>query len=272
MNFTFNDEFSLSDYKMDVLEGYQRPLFASISNLTKTIPGRPGAWDFGIEIGPRVDTYPIVCLAKSHVERDYLINVFVGKLFDQFGQPRTFKVKTEFDPKLWIECRVSAQSTGKYYRGGVVVFDLQFTAFSDPFKRAEQTAFDPVTPIYYGEVAPGDYYKNPESFDWTYSRHYYGCYNYGALNTDIIFTITGGSATNPSITHLETGRELTLPSFTNKTVVVDTGRKIITVNGVEILSGSNMKFFSLVPGENGFLFQGEGVKGRVSSSWWHRFM
>lgn len=272
MEIIFNDEFKLSDFKMAVMSGFERTLFPPISNKTKTVPGRPGAWDFGVEIGPRIDTFPIICMASDPIEREQLIGEFVSKFFDQVGQPKILKIRTNYNPKVWIECRVSAQASGKFYRGGHADFDLQFTAFSDPFKRAEHTAFDPVTPIYYGEVAPGDYYKNPESFDWTYSRHYYGCYNYGALNTDIIFTITGGSATNPSITHLETGRELTLPSFTNKTVVVDTGRKIITINGEEILSGSNMKFFSLLPGTNGFLFQGETVKGRVSSQWLHRFM
>lgn len=272
MDIFFGDEFSLSDYKMRVRDGYQRPLFAPFSNKTKSVPGRPGAWDFGIDIEPRADSYPIVCLAKGNNERENLIREFTGRLFDQNAQPKKFKVRTSLDPELWIECRVSTQSTGTPYREGPVVFSLQLTAFDDPFKRATQTAFDPKEPVYYDQVVPGDFYRNPSSFDWIYSRHYYGCYNYGSLKTNIVFTITNGTAKNPSITHIESGRELTLPDFTNKTVVIDTGKKIITVNGVEILSGSNMKFFSLLPGANGFLFQGEGVKGKVASLWLHKFM
>lgn len=272
MEFKFDNEFSLSDYKMDVLSGYERPLFTSISNITKTVPGRPGAWDFGIEIGSRVETYPIICKAKGAVERDKLIREFVGKLFDQKAKPRTFKIRTSFDPQLWIECRVSANPTGKYYPGGHVVFDLQFTAFNDPFKRGEQTAFDPIEPVYYGEVQTGDYYKNPATFDWVYSPHYYGCYNYGSLETDIIFTLTNATATSPSILHLESGKELTLPNFSNALVVIDTKKKTVKINNQDIIQGSNMKFFSLYPGNNGFAFKGNGVRGKVTSEWLHKFM
>ncbi|MGM0124860.1 hypothetical protein IGI37_002254 [Enterococcus sp. AZ194] len=272
MDFIFNNEFQLSDYKMDVLKGYQRPIFAPFSNVTKTIPGRPGAWDFGIEIGPRVDTYPIVCLAKGADERDKLINGFVGRLFDQKGQPKTFKVQTSFDSKMWIECRVSAQSTGKYYPGGNVVFDLQFSAFNDPFKRATQTAFDPIDNVKYGDVEKGDYYKNTDSFQWLYSRHYFGCHNYSSLETDIKFVLTNASGNDVSIEHLESKRELTLPNFSNARVEIDTGNKTIKINGRNILQGSNMKFFSLFPGDNGFVFKGSGVKGLVKCSWIHKFM
>ena len=272
MEVIFNNEFKLSDYKMAVLKDYERPLFTSFSNKTKNVPGRPGAWDFGIDIGSRVDVYPIVCMATNHQERDRLIRTFVGKLFDQKAQSKVFKVSTSIDPEMWIECRVSAQSSGKYYRGGHVIFELQFTAFNDPFKRATQTAFDPTGTINYGEVIPGDYYKNPSSFDWLYSRHYYGCHNYGSLETDIIFTITNATGKNVSIEHQESGRELTLPDFTNATVEIDTGKKTVKINGQNIVSGSNMRFFKLYPGDNGFVFKGDIVKGKVNSKWLHRFM
>ena len=57
MEVIFNNEFTLSDYKMAVLKDYERPLFTSFSNKTKNVPGRPGAWDFGIDIGSRVEPY-----------------------------------------------------------------------------------------------------------------------------------------------------------------------------------------------------------------------
>ncbi len=272
MDITFNNEFSLSDYKMVVLNDYERPLFPTITNKTKDVPGRAGAWDFGIDIGTRTETYPIVCKATSGFERDKLIREFIGKLYDRKGQPKTYKIQTNFDPQLWIDCRVSAQATGKYYRGGHVVFELKFTSFDDPFKRGSQTAFDPTEPVYYGEVQTGDYYKNPETFNWMYSPHYFGCYNYGSLETDIIFTLTGASAKEASILHMESGRELTLPDFSNATVVIDTKKKIIKINGQSVVSGTNLKFFSLYPGSNGFAFKGNGVKGKVTSEWLHKFM
>jgi len=49
---------------------------------------------------------------------------FIGQLFDRQAKPKMFKVRTGFDPQLWVECRVSAQSVGKYYPGGQVVFEL----------------------------------------------------------------------------------------------------------------------------------------------------
>ncbi|MGX7195437.1 phage distal tail protein [Enterococcus olivae] len=272
MEVTFNDEFSLSDFKMAILKDYERPLFSSLSNKTKNVPGRPGAWDFGVDIGARTETFPIVCMAVNPYERELLVRDFVGRLFDRRAQPKTFQIRTNYDPELWVECRVSAQPNGKYYRGGHVDFELQFTAYNDPFKRATQTAFDPKEPVRYGEVTPGDYYTNPESFEWMYNIHYYGCHNYGSLETDIIFTIANGTAKNPRILHLESGRELTLPDFTSATVEIDTGKKTIKVNGQSVVSGSNMKFFSLYPGDNGFAFKGDTVKGKVSSRWLHKFM
>lgn len=272
MEVYFNDEFKLSDFKMMILKDYERPLFPSISNKTKNVPGRPGAWDFGIDVGSRVESFPVVCLAGAPLERELLMRDFVGRLFDRKGNPRTFKIRTSYDPDFWIECRVSANAKGKFSRGGHVDFELQFTAFNDPFKRATQTAFDPVEPVFYDQVVPGDFYKNPESFNWMYSRHYYGCYNYGSLETDIIFTITNASGKNVSIEHMESGKELTLPDFSNAKVEIDTGKKTIKVNGQNIVKGSNMKFFNLWPGQNGFVFKGEGVKGTINSKWLHKFM
>lgn len=54
------------------------------------------------------------------------------------------------------------------------------------------------------------------------SKHYYGCYNYGTLEMDIIFTITDASAKNPDIFNLESNKELTPPDFSNATVLIDT--------------------------------------------------
>lgn len=272
MELTFDNQFSLSDYKMAVMNGYDRPLFAPITNKTKNIPGRPGAWDFGVDVGSRVESFPIVCLAQDPFERERLITAFVGQLFDRTGKPKTFKIRTNYDPEKWIECRVSAQQSVKYYRGGQADFELQLTAYNDPFKRAHASAYDPKGIIKYGEVAAGDYYKNPDSFTWMYSPHYYGCYNHSSLETSVVFTITNGSAKDASIKHQQSGKTLTLPDFANKTVVIDTNNKTIKINGQSILSGSNMKFFMLYPGSNGFEFRGEGVKGKVTSKWYHKFM
>lgn len=272
MEIYFGDEFSLSDFKMAILKGYAGPLFPTISNKTKNIPGRPGAWDFGIDVGPRARSYPIVCLAQDSFERERLLRSFAGRLFDQKAGPKTFKIRTSYEPELWVECRVSATPSAKYYRGGHADFDLQLTAYNDPFKYGEQTAFDPKEPVHYGKVKPGDYYKNPVSFDWKYSPHYYGCFNYSSLETDVILTINNGSAKNASVTHLESRRTLTLPDFSNKKIVIDTFKKTIFINDQPIVSGSNLDFFSLHPGKNSFEFRGEGVRGKVTSMWYHKFM
>ncbi|WP_368250901.1 distal tail protein Dit, partial [Enterococcus sp. 2201sp1_2201st1_B8_2201SCRN_220225] len=58
---------------------------------------------------------------------------------------------------------------------------------SDPFKRAESTAYDPAKPLKYdvGNPYGSKSYPNTRSFKWIYSRHYSGLENYSSLNADI---------------------------------------------------------------------------------------
>jgi len=256
------DEFGLL-----FLKDHYHPATPEMRNRTMTIPGMPGEWDFGSEWGNRPFNLPFAIIEYDRYELQRKLRAFVAFLMDAYGKPREIRLTFDYEPDKYYSVKIAgkvdverAVHTGR--------FNLPLIAHK-PFAYAEMNAYDPMDEPVYGEASTEDYYANTSSFLWQYSNHYSGVHNYSSLITDFDVVIEG-TVLNPSITHLEANKKLLLPSLNNQKLELDSARFIMKVDGVSQLAGTD--FFSLLPGDNGFLFEGESPNATVTYKWKHKFI
>jgi putative phage tail component, N-terminal domain len=146
-----------------------------------------------------------------------------------------------------------------------------FTLFcAKPYKYGGADLYDPETPVNYGEVGDNDWYPNTTTMNWIYIRSYCGIYNYSHLPSPVSMTISG-KFTNGKITHMESGKVLTLPNLNSGTIIIDGVNAVISVNGSETF-GSNYNFFDFVSGKNSLLFEADNPSAVVTFDWLHRLL
>lgn len=262
------DDHDISEFGLQVLEGYEYPLLGAISAKRTNIPGLRGFWDFGDEIGEIEDTFPVTLIEVNPIERQKILREFMRLILDGEGKPKFVKVRNSYEPDKFSFCKVSLAPTPSYFNSGA---DFQLQLISpDGVRYATSSQYNPKVPLEYdkGHQYGIMGYPNTESFDWIYTRHYSGLQNYSSLNADIKITITG-TVKDGKVTHLETGQSMLLPDITNGTIVIDSNNYTLSVNGMDSIFDG--EFFNLVSGDNGFLFEAEEVSAKVKYEWYHRF-
>ena len=257
----------LSEFGLIPLQGHEHAMMPEIQRKTLNIPGRPGAWDFGVEIGERPFNIPIATIEHDRIKKQRKLTSFVAFLLDPYGQPREMKLVFDYEPDKHYMVKVS-QMINPNRLVHAADFILPLVA-NDPYKYASANEYDPKTDVMYGEVGQDDYYHNPQSFDWLYPKHYSAINNYSSYVTEFEAVIEG-TVTNPKITNLVDNKTLTLPSISNGRLEIQPAEVI--KNGTTILSGSNYNFFHVQPGEVGFLFEGDNPNANVTYRWKHKFM
>ena len=194
------------------------------------------------------------------------IREFAGYMFNGYGKPKKIKLIFDYEPDKYYYVRFSGRIVpDRLYR--MAEFELPLIAH-DPYAYADMNAYDPEKDYYYGSVPDNAYYENTESFQWIYSKHYSGVYNYSTMFTDFIIEING-TVTNPSVTLTQTGAKLNLPSISNQTLTIDSSSFSVKVDGQSSIIGD---FFKMVSGDNGFLFEGENPNATVTYKWKHKFI
>ncbi|MCG5104454.1 phage tail domain-containing protein [Oceanobacillus alkalisoli] len=267
---TMDDNYRLEEFGFKAYLDHEHQATPEIRRKTMPIPGMAGSWNFGSEIGERHFNIPLKLSGEDQVSMQYLQSAFITFLFDAFGKPRPIKMSFDYEPDKHYTVELSSVVTPNTAIYHFKNFGLPLVA-SDPMKYASANQYDPDRDIYYGHVQDGDYYDNPQSFQWQYERHYSGINNYSSLVADFMIEIAG-TVTDPSVTNLNTNQTLTLPSINNGRLVIDGKRFVVIKDGQEILDGSNYNFFHIQPGAVGFLFEGENPSATVNYGWLHKFM
>jgi phage-related protein len=263
----FLDGFPISKWGLQIQKEHEHPATPDIRRKTMTIPGMPGEWDFGAEIGSRPFNFPVGFIEYDPIQKQRRLREFVAFLFDENAKPREMKLSFDYEPEKYYLVKVPNSFTPQRIPS-FAFFALPLIA-SKPFAYADLNAFDPVDVPNFGEASGEDYYPNTSTFSWIYNNHYSGVHNYSSLKTDFIVTIEGTVA-NPSITHLETSKKLILPSITNQKLEIDSSRFTMKVNSISRLSGTD--FFSLISEDNSLLFEGENPNAKVTYKWKHKFL
>ncbi|MYL56333.1 hypothetical protein GLW20_02310 [Virgibacillus halodenitrificans] len=266
---TMEDKYRFEDFGFDCEPGNEDPITPEFEHKTLKIPKRPGLWNFGSEIKEKVFGYNLKIMDRFYEDRQRRFNELVAFLFDAYGQPRDIKVVRDYESDKHYIAKLN-QSLNPTWDEEEGSLSIVFIA-EDPYKYALANQYDPVDDIMYGEVTDNDYYANPQSFDWIYSKHYSAINNYSSIVTDFMIEIEG-TVNNPQITNLINNKTLTLPSINNGKLEVNGKRFVVFKNGQDILTGFNYNFFDIQPGEVGFLFEGGNPNAKVTYKWLHKYM
>lgn len=169
---------TLNELGLALLPEHQHPAAPSTRDYTVTIPGVPGAYDFGADLEARPFTLPILVKPQPNNYLSALkIREVMKTFFDSHGKPKTVKLIFDYEPDKYYKVRYSGSlDTTRYKTMANLVFPL--TAY-DPRAYALDTAYDKKTLYDSGaKYNSGIIYPNPREFDWRYTIHYSGVHNH----------------------------------------------------------------------------------------------
>ncbi|PPA70032.1 phage tail domain-containing protein [Jeotgalibacillus proteolyticus] len=250
------DDYLLQDDGLIITLDSEESLLPPVRNNSVTIPGRPGAYDFGGEFDVRPFNLICVKFSDSHTNFKFDTRKFSGRFKDQYGKLKTVKLRFGDEPDKFYWVRLtSGIPIEKLAKNGRFVLPL--------------TAYDPAaySIVTSDEVTWG-------STELTFASSYeFGHMGTGVVNVTapqtINYTVTGdylkpkieitGSAT--SLTISANGRSISLPSFSNVTWVIDGEMYDVLKNGQnaigEVIGPFNpIEFFN---GDNELQITGTGL-------------
>lgn len=230
-----------------VLLNSQEPALPALRNLTVTVPGRHGAYDYGGYFEPREFTLNIVFPRQSYADLKYNIRSFIRLFLDEYGRPKTVKLRfgDEVDKYYNVRITDSIPVERAAERG---YLSITLTAY-DPYAYALKNA---------NEVTWGD---EDVTFEWHYPLGMDGTGTEGIEVTSprTITVYVHGETVRPIIeihgsasglTVSSNGKTFSLPNFTNTDWVIDGDRFVVLRDGAEALSALDGEFIELLNGNN----------------------
>lgn len=249
------DDTLLQDEGIAVLLNSEEPALPAMRNISVSVPGRHGAYDFGAYFEPREFTLNVVFPRQSYADLKYQIRQFVRKFTDEYGRPKTVKLRF-------------GDEVDKYY-------NVRLTE-SIPVERAAErgylalglTAFDPYA---YARVSADEVVWGSEvvTFEWHYLLGMGG--TGGGFKIDRSQTIpiyVDGEILRPVIeidgtanglTISANGKSFKLPNFSSTKWIIDGENYVVKRNGNEDLAALTGDFIELFHGDNVVVISGTNL-------------
>src|SRR5690625_2602384 len=83
----------LQDEGIIALLSTDEPATPSLRNMSVSVPGRHGAYDFGGYLGERVFKLDVVFPRQSYTQLKHQIRAFNRRFFDDYGRPKTVSLR-----------------------------------------------------------------------------------------------------------------------------------------------------------------------------------
>lgn len=257
---TLDDKYKFKDFGLYVEEGHDHPVTPSFVRKVMHIPGRPGQWDFGTEIREKAFQIPLATQSRDRVELQRRLNNFVAFLFDEFGQPREFKLVYDYEPGKFYKVKVAESFSPERVRP-FSRFILPLVA-NDPYKYSN---------VYADEVTWG---SEEITFEYDYLLGHTNDFADNTINITnprtVNITVSGlavqpiiyieGSANN--LTLSANGHSFSLPNFTFEKWEIDFNRYVVFRNGQETME--EIWDFYLMPGNNQIQVTGNNIDIELS--------
>lgn len=103
------DDVEIRDMNVYLLEGHEHPLIAATRDRTTSLPGVPGAYDYGADMDPIPFNLPLGTHGKNRIEVQQRARKFKTLLLDGNGKPKTFKLKFGYEPDKYYNVRYYGQ-------------------------------------------------------------------------------------------------------------------------------------------------------------------
>lgn len=261
------DDYTFEDFGYKERFGETNPSTPEIEEKAISIPGRPGRISFGTEIGVRQFKIPLMLIEKSEFERQQRRNNFVAFLFDAYRQPRTFKLIFDYEPDKFYWVKVGSQLTPEMLYQ-MDQFELTLIA-NDPTKYflldADEIRMGSHIPIL-SHVRPARHYFSI-SGDQTIKL-----INDGSLALRPRISISG-TASSLTVRNTRNGQSFSMGNITsNKPVIVEGERYLVTEGGVDTFSKLTGKFLDLLPGDNDIAISGSNLDLTITFKYKSQFM
>ncbi|HEK9100206.1 TPA: phage tail family protein [Bacillus pseudomycoides] len=260
---------TLNELGLALLPGHEHPAAPSTRDYTVSIPGVPGAYDFGADLEPRPFTLPLLVKPQpSQALSARKIREIMKTFFDPYGKTKTVRLTFDYEPDKYYKVRYSGSlDTSRYKTMANLVFPL--TAF-DPYA---YSVFDTTNDILWGSDIPfmsdipfgiGDY-----MYDVT-APTTLKIENVGSLVVRPIIRITGSAS---SMTLATNGKSFSLGSFPEgANLLIDSQHYAVTRDGQNYISKMTGDFLELLPGENSISITGTNLNFQISFEFHAKYM
>ncbi len=249
------DDDLLQDEGIDVLLNSEEPALPALRNLSVTVPGRHGAYDFGAYFEPREFTLNVAFKRQDYADLKRDIRKLNRRFVDDYGRPKTVKLRFGDEVDKYYNARLSqAVPVERAAERGFLTLGL--------------TAYDPFA---YSVVESDEVVWGSEvvTFEWNYLL--------GMGGTGGGFTITSpqtipiyvdGESLRPVIeingtanglTISANGKSFKLPNFSTTKWVIDGENYFVKRNGVEDLAAMTGDFIELLHGDNNVQISGTAM-------------
>ncbi|MEK4894172.1 phage tail domain-containing protein [Bacillus sp. FSL M7-0996] len=252
---------TLNELGLALLPEHEHPAAPSTRDYIVSLPGVPGAYDFGADLEPRPFTLPL--LVKPQPDQYSLAlktREIMTVFFDPYGKPKTVKLIYDYEPDKYYKVRYSGSlETSRYKMMTNLVLPL--TAF-DPYAysvvETEDITWDSDIPFESDilfDIGDDTFtINNPQKISID---------NFGSLVVRPVIEFSG-SATGLTLTL--NGEGFSFGDFTNASFLIDAERYAVIKNGQNFLSGmkGNIERLELFPGGNSINISGSNLNINLS--------
>ncbi|EJR56209.1 hypothetical protein IIM_01301 [Bacillus cereus VD107] len=252
---------TLKELGLALLPGHEHPAAPSTRDYTVSLPGVPGAYDFGADLEPRPFTLPLLLKPQQD---EFLLSSKIREImtvfFDPYGKPKTVKLIYDYEPDKYYKIRYSGSLDTIRYKT-MTNLVLPLTAF-DPFAysviETKDITWDSDIPFESDILFDiGDYtftINNPQKISID---------NFGSLVVRPVIELSG-SATGLTLTL--NGESFSFGDFTNTSFLIDAKHYTSMKNGQNFLSGmkGNLERLELFPGANAVNISGSNLNINIT--------
>lgn len=250
------DDQLLQDEGIAVLLNSAEPAMPAMRNISVSVPGRHGAYDFGAYFEPREFTLNVVFPRQSYADLKYQIRQFVRKFTDEYGRPKTVKLRfgDEVDKYYNVRLTESIPVERAAERG---YLSLGLTAY-DPYA---YSLLDSSQDVLWGDELV--------TFEWHYLLGMEGALKGvkitapRTINVDIdgeslrpVIEINGSAS---SLTISANGKSFSLPAFSNTRWTIDGQTYEVKRGSTHDLAAMTGDFIELLNGSNDIVINGSGL-------------
>lgn len=213
--------------------GTQLAKMPTITQNKITIPNKVGSWHFNDKLGDKTIAFNLICKEFDDLDKEIRLNRLVSFFLDDFGYPREVKFSLVREPDKHFYAKLSNVSESK-----VTMKTIRITL-----------TFELTSPYRYSNATAEDLLWGSEVVTFENREYTLGSNGSGGTiritgNTGEVWPEVNGLAVHPKITITGSGnnvkitcnkKNITVGTFSNQTIIIDTEMFISYINGNEQL-------------------------------------
>lgn len=261
------DNYKFEDFGLIEEFGHVHPSTPEFNEQTLVIPGRTGLISFGTQIGAKQFSLPVKVFVRDRYERQRRKNNFVAFLWDEYWQPREFRLSFDYEMDKYYIAKIAIQFTPEML--------FQMDQFELPLVANDPTKYFLIDAdqIRIGSHIPIRSHIRPNA------RHSFTIYNNQSIKVindgSLVIRpkiIVSGNATSLTIKNTRNNQSFKMTNIVyNNQVIVEGETYMVTEGGIDTFSRLTGDFIDLLPGENILNITGEYMNLKIDFKYKAKF-